>query len=347
MGLKFTIVAKDKSTRARTGILHTPHGDVETPIFMPVGTAGAVKAMTQAQLEEVGAQIILANTYHLYMRPGHEMVREFGGLHRFMNWPHPILTDSGGFQVMSLKGLAKVTDDGVHFRSHLDGSSHFFTPERVIEFQLSLGSDIIMPLDECVEYPASHETLKRSVRLTGRWADRSKRFFAANASAFQSRSGEDSGKPELGASLFGIVQGGTDTDLRRESAMEIAEMGFDGYAIGGLSVGEPKDELYSVTECVAEYLPEDGPRYLMGVGTPEDLVRCVASGIDMFDCVMPTRNARNGCVFTSAGKLTIKSARYARDPGPLDAACGCPVCRRYSRAYLRHLFSVGEISAAT
>jgi len=346
MGLKFTVVAKDESTRARAGILHTPHGDVETPIFMPVGTAGAVKAMTQAQLEEVGAQIILANTYHLYMRPGHERVRELGGLHRFMSWPHPILTDSGGFQVMSLKGLGKVTEDGVWFRSHLDGSPHFFSPERVIEFQLALGADILMPLDECVDYPASHETLRRSVRLTGRWADRSQKFFRENAESSQPRAGEGPGKEKLGPSLFGIVQGGTDWKLRQESAMEIGEIGFDGYAIGGLSVGEPKDELYGVTERVAGSLPEDQPRYLMGVGTPEDLVRCVALGVDMFDCVMPTRNARNGCVFTSTGKLSIKSARYAQDTAPLDAACGCLVCRRYSRAYIRHLFSAGEMSAA-
>jgi queuine tRNA-ribosyltransferase len=346
MGLKFTVVAKDEGTRARTGILHTPHGDVETPIFMPVGTAGAVKAMTQEQLEEVGAQIILANTYHLCMRPGHERVREFGGLHRFMSWPHPILTDSGGFQVMSLKGLGKVTEDGVWFRSHLDGTPHFFSPERVMEFQLALGADIIMPLDECVDYPASHETLKRSVRLTGRWAERSKKFFAENADKFQSRDLEERGKAELGPSLFGIVQGGTDPGLRRESALEIGEIGFEGYAIGGLSVGEPKEDLYGVTEHVGEFLPEDQPRYLMGVGTPEDLVRCVALGIDMFDCVMPTRNARNGTVFTREGKLVIKSARYAADPGPLDAECDCTVCRRYSRAYIRHLFAVGEISAS-
>ena len=346
MGLKFTVVAKDPGTRARTGILHTPHGDVETPIFMPVGTAGAVKAMTQEQLEEVGAQIILGNTYHLCMRPGHERVRELGGLHRLMSWPHPILTDSGGFQVMSLKGLGKVTEDGVWFRSHLDGSPHFFSPESVMESQLGLGSDILMPLDECVDYPASHETLKRSVRLTGRWAERSKKFFAENAGRLQGRDFVRAGDAEIGPSLFGIVQGGTDPALRRESALEICEIGFAGYAIGGLSVGEPKDDLYGITEQVTEYLPEDQPRYLMGVGTPEDLLRCVALGIDMFDCVMPTRNARNGTVFTRQGKLTIKSARYARDPGPLDEECGCVVCRRYSRAYIRHLFAVGEISAS-
>ena len=346
MGLKFTVVAKDESTRARTGILHTAHGDVETPIFMPVGTAGTVKAMTHDQLEELEAQIILANTYHLCMRPGHEKVREFGGLHRFMSWPHPILTDSGGFQVMSLKGLNKVTEDGVWFSSHLDGSRHFFSPEGVMEFQLSLGSDIIMPLDECVDYPASHETLKRSVRLTSRWAERSKIFFAENAARLRGPDFEQAGKSDLGPSLFGIVQGGTDHVLRRESALEIGETGFDGYAIGGLSVGEPKEDLYGVTDYVAGFLPEDKPRYLMGVGTPEDLLRCVALGVDMFDCVMPTRNARNGCVFTSAGKLVIKSARYANDTGPLDPECGCRVCRRYSRAYIRHLFAVGEMSAS-
>ena len=345
MGLKFTVVAKDPDTRARTGILHTPHGNVETPIFMPVGTAGAVKAMTQEQLEEVGAQIILGNTYHLCMRPGHERVRELGGLHRLMSWPHPILTDSGGFQVMSLKGLGKVTEDGVWFRSHLDGSPHFFSPESVMEFQLALGSDIIMPLDECVDYPSSHETLKRSVRLTGRWAERSKKYFAENAAKFRDPVSEGAGKAELGPSLFGIVQGGTDEGLRRESALEIGEIGFEGYAIGGLSVGEPKDELYGMTEHAAGFLPEDRPRYLMGVGTPEDLVRCVALGVDMFDCVMPTRNARNGSVFTRAGKLVIKSARYAEDTGPLDPECSCMVCRRYTRAYIRHLFAVGEISA--
>jgi len=346
MGSKFTIVARDESTGARAGILHTPRGDVETPVFMPVGTAGAVKAMIQDQLEELGAQIILANTYHLCMRPGHERVRELGGLHRFMSWPHPILTDSGGFQVMSLKGLGKVTEDGVWFRSHMDGTPHFFSPERVMEFQLALGADIIMPLDECVEYPATHETLKRSVRLTGRWAERSKHFFADNKDKFRPPASEDAGKAGLGPSLFGIVQGGTDEGLRRESALEITETGFDGYAIGGLSVGEPKDELYDVTGQVTELLPQDQPRYLMGVGTPEDLVKSVALGVDMFDCVMPTRNARNGTVFTSEGKLVIKSARYAQDTGPLDAACGCPVCRRYSRAYIRHLFAVGEISAS-
>lgn len=346
MGLKFTLVAEDAATGARAGILHTAHGDVETPVFMPVGTAGTVKAMTQAQLEEVGAQIILANTYHLYLRPGHETVQGVGGLHRFMSWPHPILTDSGGFQVMSLKGLGQVTEDGVRFRSHLDGSGHFLTPERVVEIQLALGADIIMPLDECVEYPAGHERLRRAVRLTGRWARRSKEHFSAMLPTLEPRLCHNSNASEVGPSLFGIIQGGTDPGLRLESLNEMAETGFDGYALGGLSVGEPKDVMYSTTERTARLLPKTRPRYLMGVGTPSDLVECVALGIDMFDCVMPTRNARNGCVFSSGGKLTIKSARYAGDPSPLDPACSCYVCRRYSRGYVRHLFAAREITAA-
>ena len=344
MGLKFTIVGQDKATGARAGILHTPHGDIETPVFMPVGTAGTVKAMMQAQLEEAGAQIILANTYHLYLRPGHETVREFGGLHRFMSWPHPILTDSGGFQVMSLKGLGRVTEEGFKFRSHLDGSSHFFSPEKAVEIQLALGADIVMPLDECVEYPSTHESLRRAVRLTGRWARRSKEFFVANSG--RAKSGPEPGALASGPSLFGIVQGGTDRSMRQESAEEMIEAGFDGYALGGLSVGEPKEEMYQTIEHIARLLPVGQPRYLMGVGTPADLVECVALGVDMFDCVMPSRNARNGCVFTSEGKLSIKSARYAHDPGPIDPACGCPVCLRHSRGYLRHLFRAGEISAA-
>jgi len=376
MSLRFEVVARDGSTRARAGLLHTAHGTVETPVFMPVGTAGTVKGMTQDVLEALGVQMLLANTYHLYLRPGHEVVREAGGLHRFMGWPHPILTDSGGFQVMSLKGLGKVTEDGVRFRSHLDGSSHFLSPERAVEIQLALGADIIMTLDECVEYPASHEALKRAVYLTGRWAARCKAAYekqdeGSRESGVGKREAEgqesgvriqDSGGNQTPApstqhpaptrdsrlptpALFGIVQGGTDTALRRESAQQMLELGFEGYALGGLSVGEPRAETYDVAEFTAGLLPEDRPRYLMGVGTPEDLVECVARGIDMFDCVMPTRNARNGGVFTSEGKLVIKSAQYARDARPLDPACGCAVCRRYSRAYIRHLFVVGEMLA--
>lgn len=328
--------------------MQTPHGPVETPVFMPVGTAGTVKALTQAQLEEIGAQIILGNTYHLYLRPGHEVVREFGGLQQFLSWPHAILTDSGGFQVMSLKGLGKVTEDGVLFRSHLDGSPHFFSPERVIEIQLALGSDIMMTLDECVGYPSSPESLRRAVRLTGRWARRAKTFFHANhEAAVARRQGKESAAAKSGPSLFGIVQGGIDLELRRDSAAEIVEIGFDGYALGGFAVGEPKNETYTAIDRTAQLLPQDQPRYVMGVGTPADLVQCVALGVDMFDCVLPTRNARNGSVFTSEGRLVIKSARYAHAQEPLDPTCSCQVCRRYSRGYIRHLFSANEILAAT
>jgi queuine tRNA-ribosyltransferase len=377
MGIRFEIMARDPCTKARAGLLHTPHGVVETPVFMPVGTAGTVKGMTQEQLEALGVQLLLANTYHLYLRPGHETIRELGGLHRFIGWPHPMLTDSGGFQVMSLKGLGRVTEDGVWFRSHLDGSSHFLSPERAVEIQLALGADIIMTLDECVEYPASHETLRRAVKLTSRWARRARDYYVA-----EGRRGSDKGSRESGVgnresraashqaqgnegavshaevssptpysplptpALFGIVQGGVDKVLRRESAEEVVDLGFEGYALGGLSVGEPKAEMYDVAEYTADLLPGDRPRYLMGVGTPADLVECVARGIDMFDCVLPTRNARNACVFTSEGKLVIKSARYAREECPLDAACECFVCRRYSRSYIRHLFVAGEMLAA-
>jgi queuine tRNA-ribosyltransferase len=385
MGLRFEIVAEDKATGARAGLLHTPHGVVETPVFMPVGTAGTVKGMTHAQLEELGVQILLANTYHLYLRPGHEIIRQMGGLHRFIAWPHPILTDSGGFQVMSLKGLGRVTEDGVWFKSHLDGSSHFLSPERAVEIQVALGADIIMTLDECVEYPASREGLHRAVKLTGRWAGRAKEKLSAissqpsasegtrswglgtreKPSAFSSQlsaSGNQTGtqsaidnrqstipspQPLLPSpSLFGIVQGGVDKELRRESVASLLELDFEGYAVGGLSVGEPKAEMYDVAEYTAQLLPRNRPRYLMGVGTPEDLVECVARGIDMFDCVMPTRNARNGGVFTSQGKVVIKNAKYAQDDSPLDPACRCPACRRYSRSYIRHLFVAGEMLGA-
>ncbi len=383
MALRFEIVAEDKATGARAGLLHTPHGVIETPVFMPVGTAGTVKGMTQAQLEELGAQILLANTYHLYLRPGHEIIRELGGLHRFMAWPHPILTDSGGFQVMSLKELGRVTEDGVWFKSHLDGSSHFLSPERAVEVQVALGADIIMTLDECVEYPASREALHRAVKLTHRWAGRAKRQLSAFSSqpsasprAEDSRLGAGGERSALSSqlsasegqtgaqspitnhpsqisspqplvpSLFGIVQGGVDKELRRESAEGLLELDFEGYAVGGLSVGEPKDEMYDIAESTARLLPRDRPRYLMGVGTPEDLEECVARGFDMFDCVMPTRNARNGGIFTSQGRVVIRNAKYARDESPLDPACECPVCRRYSRSYIRHLFQAGEMLGA-
>jgi queuine tRNA-ribosyltransferase len=338
---------------------------------MPVGTAGTVKAIAHEQLEELGVHILLANTYHLYLRPGVDTIREFGGLHRFMAWPHAILTDSGGFQIMSLRGLGQVTEDGFHFRSHLDGTSHFLSPERAVEVQLALGADIIMTLDECVKFPSSHETLYRAVKLTGRWARRAKEFWLRQNSGDSGLGIRDSASegalsqppipnpgihnssfpnPESRApspALFGIVQGGTDRELRRESAEEIRDIGFEGYAVGGLSVGEPKSETYDMANFVVELLPADRPRYLMGVGTPADLAECVARGIDLFDCVMPTRNGRNACVFTSQGRLVIKNVRYARDPGPLDPACECQVCRRYSRGYIRHLFGAGEMLAAT
>lgn len=361
----FEVLAGDKASAARAGRLHTPHGVVETPVFMPVGTAGTVKGMTQDLLEHIGAQILLANTYHLYLRPGHELIRDLGGLHRFMSWPRPILTDSGGYQVMSLQGLGRVTEDGFEFRSHLDGSSHSLSPEKAVEIQWALGSDIIMVLDECVEYPASHERLHRAVKLTSRWARRSKERFTGirdwglgvrekiqtESQSFSPESRVPSPGPPIPdlqspiPALFGIIQGGTDMGLRRESVEEILDIGFDGYALGGLSVGEAKSETYDVVEATAGLLPQERPRYLMGVGTPEDLVECVARGVDMFDCVMPTRNARNGCAFTSEGKITLKNLRFARDERPLDSACACPVCSRYSRAYLRHLFLAGEMLA--
>lgn len=345
--LKFEILARDAGTPARAGLLHTAHGTIETPCFMPVGTAGSVKGITQEHLEQLGAQIILGNTYHLYLRPGHEVIREMGGLHAFISWPHPILTDSGGYQVMSLKKLGRVTEDGVHFRSHLDGSSHFLSPERAMEIQMALGPDIMMTLDECVEYPARAETMQRAMKLTGRWARRAKEFYEkARGAGFGIRSSEGQKAATIPA-LFGIVQGGMDVNLRRDSAEEIMEIGFEGYAIGGLSVGESKSETYDVAGHTAALLPEDRPRYLMGVGTPEDLLEGVARGIDMFDCVMPTRNARNGSVFTSQGKLGIKNARFARDLLPLDPACQCMVCGRYSRAYIRHLFLAREMLGAT
>jgi queuine tRNA-ribosyltransferase len=334
---KFEILARDPSSGARLGLLHTAHGAIETPAFMPVGTGGTVKAIAQDELEQLGAQAILANTYHLYLRPGHELIQAAGGLHRFMSWPHPILTDSGGFQIMSLKELQRVTEDGVEFRSHLDGSRHFFSPEKVVGIQLALGSDMMMILDECLPYPSSPETAQRAVKLTGRWARRAREFYQAAATRFED--------PRAKA-LYGIVQGGVDLALRRESADEMQEVGFEGYALGGLSVGEPKSLTYDVTESTAKHLPENAPRYLMGVGTPRDLVESAARGIDQFDCVMPTRNARNACVFTSEGRLVIKSSRYARDNQPLDPECSCAVCRRYTRAYIRHLFVSGEMLAA-
>ncbi len=394
------------SGAARAGRLTTPHGVVETPVFMPVGTLASVKGVSQDILEELGVQILLGNTYHLYLRPGVEQVRQLGGLHRFMAWPRPILTDSGGFQVFSLNELRKVTEEGVTFRSHLDGSAHFFSPESAMEAQIGLGADIIMAFDECTEYPADRERARQSMELTLRWAARSRKYFeerrhevpwsddhvgadalvrpaerssavldpavsdsavldpavsdsanmdsaalaswgqAALASLRSPARTRASGPTHAGSqSLFGIVQGGMDPALRKESAERTIEIGFPGYAIGGLSVGEPRALTREIVEATLQHLPAGQPRYLMGVGTPEEIVEYANLGIDMMDCVLPTRAARHGLLFTSEGRVSIKQARFAADQGPLDPNCGCRVCRRYSRAYLRHLYAANEVLA--
>ena len=329
-------VAKTDSSGARLGRLTTPHGAIATPVFMPVGTAASVKALTQEALEELGAEIILANTYHLYLRPGHELIRKLGGLHRFMAWARAILTDSGGYQVFSLSELRKISDEGVRFRSHLDGSEHFLTPEKAVEVQLALGSDIAMVLDECIETPAPREAAEAALKRTTDWARRARKHFLECAN----RNGN------LAQWQFGIVQGATFADLRRESARQLLELDFPGYGVGGLAVGEPHAMTCEMTAEVTALLPPQRPRYLMGVGRPEQLADYVALGIDMMDCVLPTRAARHACLYTSEGRVLIKNARYAQDQQPIDPACSCSVCRRYSRAYLRHLFAAGEITAA-
>jgi len=329
-------VAKTDAGGARRGRLATPHGTIETPVFMPVGTAATVKGLTQEALEELGAGILLANTYHLYLRPGHELICQLGGLHRFMSWPRAILTDSGGYQVFSLAELRKITDEGVRFRSHLDGSEHLLSPEKAAEIQLALGSDIAMVLDECIETPAPRDKAEAAVRRTTEWAKRARNYFQEYAR----RNGE------IRQRQFGIVQGATFSDLRRESARQVAELDFPGYAVGGLAVGEPHAMTCDMTGEVTELLPEDRPRYLMGVGRPEQLADYVTLGIDMMDCVLPTRAARHACLYTSEGRVLIRNARYAQDQRPIDPACACSVCRRYTRAYLRHLFAAGELTAA-
>jgi queuine tRNA-ribosyltransferase len=383
---------------ARLGRMLTAHGAIETPVFMPVGTVASVKGVSQDILEELGAQIILGNTYHLYLRPGVDTVRQLGGLHKFMSWPRAILTDSGGFQVFSLNQLRKVNEEGVTFRSHLDGSSHFFSPESAMEAQIGLGADIIMAFDECTEYPAEGARARESMEMTARWAARSKKYFeehkgevpwasssrlSASGQAYvgtaapgcpveQSSTGVGAGSSPSGQgaelrsagqsgaavptqtefeqaaptqSLFGIVQGGMDAELRKESAERTVEIGFPGYAIGGLSVGEPRELTREIIESTLQHLPADKPRYVMGVGTPEEIVEYASLGVDMMDCVLPTRAARHGLLFTSEGKVSIKQARYAQDPGPLDPNCACRVCNRYSRAYLRHLYASNEVLA--
>lgn len=327
--LSFEVHATCTDTRARRATLELAHGTVQTPVFMPVGTAATVKGMAPRVLEELGAQIVLSNTYHLYLRPGHELIDSLGGLNRFMGWDHPILTDSGGYQVFSMDGLTHVTDHGVQFVSHIDGSRHEFTPELSMEIQAALGSDIAMVFDECLAYPSTHEVTRRSTDRSIAWAKRSK--------AAHNRAGQ---------ALFGIVQGGFEPDLRAVSAQATVDMGFDGYAIGGLSVGENKDLMLKVLDQVVPLLPKAAPRYVMGVGLPIDLIESVARGVDMFDCVIPTRHARTGWLFNGWGRINIKNARYRDDDSPIEAGCTCYTCRHFSRAYLRHLFISGEILGA-
>ncbi|HEX7776874.1 MAG TPA: tRNA guanosine(34) transglycosylase Tgt [Parvibaculum sp.] len=327
----FSFEIKAKDGAARSGVIHTPRGDIRTPAFMPVGTAGTVKALYMDQVRGAGADIILGNTYHLMLRPGAEEVAALGGLHKFANWPHPILTDSGGFQVMSLTGLRKMTEEGVTFASHLDGSRHLLTPERSIEIQCLLGSDIQMQLDECTPFPSTAEEARVSMELSLRWAKRSKAAFEAQPHRKE------------GQALFGIVQGSVYPDLRARSVEGLTDIGFDGYAIGGLAVGEGQTEMLRMLDVTAPLLPEDRPHYLMGVGTPDDLVESVRRGIDMFDCVMPTRNGRHGLAFTRMGRINLKNARHAKDPRPLDPESACPAARDYSRAYLHHLVKSGEM----
>jgi len=326
MAFRFEILKRDSFSNARLGRIETDHGPLSTPAFLPVGTQGTIKSLTPEELVEAGVEGILGNTYHLYLKPGHEVIGRLGGLHRFIHWDRPILTDSGGFQIFSLARLRKISEEGVLFQSHIDGSQHFLTPGKVMEIQKILGSDIAMVLDECVPYSSSREYVKASIGLTTRWAEK----------CFHTRG-------EIGPALFGIVQGGVYRDLREESARMLTRIDFQGYAIGGLSVGEPKSLMRDVLEWTLPLLPENKPRYLMGVGMPEDILHATLSGIDLFDCVLPTRNARNGMLFTSSGKVSIKQARYAEDPKPLDEECPCYTCRHYSRAYLRHLYLSNEI----
>ncbi|MFH1867578.1 MAG: tRNA guanosine(34) transglycosylase Tgt [Candidatus Omnitrophota bacterium] len=326
----FTLLHQDKNTRARLGKITTAHGEVDTPNFMPVGTLAAVKTLTPDEIRDTGTQIILSNAYHLFLKPGPEVIRQSGGLHKFMNWDGPILTDSGGFQVFSLAPLRKIKDDGVEFQSHIDGSRQFITPESMVEFQCILGSDIMMVLDECLHYPCQRDYAESSLKLTTDWARRSKKAYALRPIPYTSR-------------LFGIVQGGTYIDLRKEAIERLIDIGFDGYALGGLSVGEPRDLMYEIMDFIVPLMPEEKPRYIMGVGVPQDMFAAVERGIDVFDCVVPTRNGRNGTAFTSRGKLGIRNAKHKKDNSPVDEGCDCACCNDYSRAYIHHLFNINEI----
>jgi queuine tRNA-ribosyltransferase len=326
---EFAITCKTENGRARTGVLKTSHSMVETPVFMPVGTLGTVKALSAEELKDIGAQIILGNTYHLYLRPGCDVIDRFGGLHDFMHWDRAILTDSGGFQVFSLAKLAKIQDEGVTFQSHIDGSKHMLSPEKAVEIQLTLGSDIIMCLDDCIQYPSARNETEKALDLTTNWAKRCKVVW------------ESHGREDI--ALFGIVQGGMFEDLRKRSAESLTDIGFSGYAVGGLSVGEPREMLYEMADISLACLPDNFPKYIMGVGTPEDLVELAGFGADMFDCVLPTRNARNGQLFTRTGNLNICNSRFKFDTGPVDEKCDCYTCRNYSRAYLRHLYLAREL----
>ncbi|OGB90018.1 tRNA guanosine(34) transglycosylase Tgt [candidate division WOR-1 bacterium RIFCSPHIGHO2_01_FULL_53_15] len=339
MEYRFEITKKSAKTKARVGKLHTPHGVINTPAFLPIGTQGTVKAMTMRDIDEIGAEILLCNTYHLFLRPGHELIREAGGLHKFINWDKPILTDSGGFQVFSLSQMRKVTDEGVEFTSHVDGSKHFLSPEKVLEIQTAFGSDIMMPLDECVGYPCKKKEAEEAVKRTTRWAKRSKSEILNTKSETISKSQIQNSK------LFGIVQGSTYKDLRKRSAEEIAALDFPGYAIGGLSVGEPQAEMFEMLDVVTDILPEKAPRHLMGVGYASDILGAVKLGADLFDCVIPTRLARHGSFLTYEGKISIRLNKFEKDFTPIDPDCDCYACRNFTRAYIRHLFWAREITA--
>ncbi len=332
---KFEILKQYTDTNARLGRIHTAHGTVETPAFMPVATQGSVKAMTPEDIETLGFEIVVVNAYHMYLRPGHRKVEELGGLHKLMAWNRSILTDSGGFQALSLSKVRKIKEDGILFRSHLDGSEHLLTPGKCMEIQDSLDTDIMMCLDECPPFPSSYEYMEKSVDLTTRWANLCKEAFV-----------RATGRSPVQRALFGIVQGGVFRELREKSAHELLEIDLDGYAIGGLGIGESKEETYRIAAFTAQYLPQEKPRYLMGLGMPEDIVEAVSMGVDLFDCVLPTRNARNGTLFTSHGKMVIKNAQYGEDESPVDEACECYTCRTFSRAYLRHLYQAGEMLAS-